>query len=214
MRELLRGLPVFSGDLPLFDPAAADRDPAAEFAAWLSAAVAAGVPEPHAMTVSTADEQGRPSARVLILKNVDRDGWQFASGAESRKGRELAANPWAALTFYWPQQGRQVRVRGQVRPLPAEAGARDFLARAPESRAEALLGRQSEVLSEGVDIAMETKVALERIERDPDTIAPGWTLYALVADEVEFWQAAGSRQHTRLRYVRDGADWRTEQLWP
>ncbi|MFG2569123.1 pyridoxamine 5'-phosphate oxidase family protein [Streptomyces sp. NPDC048567] len=116
VREWLRSIEVFAGPLPDFDPAVAPAEPVDLFLAWLRAALAAGVPDAHAMTLSTVGEDGHPDARVLILKNVDGDGWQFAVHAGSPKGRQLAERPSAALTFYWPQQGRQVRVRGAVEP--------------------------------------------------------------------------------------------------
>jgi pyridoxamine 5'-phosphate oxidase len=116
VREWLRGLEVFAGPLADFDPAGAPAEPVELFLGWLTEAVEAGVPDAHAMTLSTVGEDGGPDARVLILKNVDADGWQFAVHAGSPKGRQLADLPRAALTFYWPLQGRQVRVRGTVEP--------------------------------------------------------------------------------------------------
>lgn len=146
MRELLRGLDVLSGELPGFDPAATPPGPTALFTEWLPAAVAAGVPEPHAMTLSTADAEGNPAVRVLILKGLDADGWKFAVHGGSPKGREPAARERAALTSYWPLQARQVRVRGPVVRESPERSAADFLARSPAARAEALLGMQSRPL--------------------------------------------------------------------
>jgi pyridoxamine 5'-phosphate oxidase len=128
-RRLLRSLPDFPEELPDFDPAAAPTDPAELFRQWFAEAMDAGVPQPNACSLATADEQGRPSARMLILKNIDDDGWHFATSRASRKGRELTANPHAALNFYWQQQGRQVRVAGPVTELPAEASAADWRAR-------------------------------------------------------------------------------------
>ena len=128
-RQMLRALPDFPEVLPDFDPASAPADPAELFRLWLHEALAAGVPQPNACSLATADEQGRPSSRMLILKDIDADGWQFATSRESRKGQELAANPHAALNFFWQQQGRQVRVAGDVVELSAEASAADWQAR-------------------------------------------------------------------------------------
>jgi pyridoxamine 5'-phosphate oxidase len=147
VREMLRAIPVFAGELPEFDVEAAPERPEELFLSWLHEALDAGVREPHAMTLSTVDEQGVPSARVLILKNVDADGWQFAVHADSPKGRELAGRAAAALTFYWPAQARQIRVKGPVTPAPAEQSAADFLARSLPARAKATLGRQSTPLA-------------------------------------------------------------------
>lgn len=215
MRELLRGLPVFAADLPEFDADAAPEEPVTLFAEWLAGALGAKVPEPHAMTVSTAAGDGQPSARILICKDVDADGrWYFAANDTSRKGRDLAANPYAALTFYWPPQGRQIRVRGPVRATGADRSAADFLARSPGSRAEALTGRQSDVLDDPAELEIAVQSAQDRLAADPELVAPGWTLYAVTADEVEFWQADQDRRHTRLRYTRDGALWTRHRLWP
>lgn len=128
-RQMLRALPDFPEVLPDFDKASAPADPAELFRLWLDEALAAGVPQPNACSLATADELGRPSSRMLILKDIDADGWHFATSRESRKGQELAANPHAALNFFWQQQGRQVRVAGDVVELSAEASAADWRAR-------------------------------------------------------------------------------------
>ena len=128
-RQVLRGLPDFPELLPDFDPAGAPADPAELFRQWLKEALAAGVPQPNACSLATADELGRPSSRMLILKDIDDDGWHFATSRASRKGRELAANPQAALNFFWQPLGRQVRVAGSVVELSAAASAADWHAR-------------------------------------------------------------------------------------
>ncbi|MEV6851458.1 pyridoxal 5'-phosphate synthase [Actinoplanes sp. NPDC051411] len=214
IRQYLRGLPVFAGELPTFDPAEAPDRPEALFAGWLTAAVGAGVPEPHAMTLSTIGADGAPSARVLILKNVDDRGWQFAVHAASPKGRDLSRHPAAALTFHWPEQGRQIRVRGPVSPAPADLSAADFLARPAGSRAEASLGRQSRPLAnrEILDLAVER--ARARIAEDPGFVDPEWTVQTVTATEVEFWQGDRERKHTRLLYTRTGSGWTRVMLWP
>ncbi|MEJ8632965.1 pyridoxal 5'-phosphate synthase [Streptomyces sp. NPDC006475] len=217
VREWLRGLEVFAGPLPEFDPANAPGEPVELFLWWLAEAVEAGVPEPHAMTLSTVDALGEPNARMLILKNVDAvEGWQFAAHAESPKGRQLADRPSVALTFYWPGQGRQVRVRGAVAPESADRSAADYLARSDTARAEALLGCQSRHLSSLEERDLAVKESLARIEREPGLVAESWTLYTLVPTEIEFWQADASRIHTRVRYERDEPDsiWQQHLLWP
>lgn len=128
-RRMLRALPDFPEHLPDFDPAAAPADPAELFRQWLAEALDAGVLQPNACSLATADNLGRPSSRMLILKDIDDDGWHFATSRGSRKGRELSSNPHAALNFFWPQLGRQVRVAGDVVELSAEASAADWDAR-------------------------------------------------------------------------------------
>lgn len=214
IRDYLRSLTVFEGELPVLNPEAAPERPETFFLEWLTAAVAAGVREPHAMTLSTLGVDGVPSGRVLILKNVDADGWQFAVHASSPKGQDLIQHPSAALTFYWSAQARQVRVRGPVVAEPAERSAADFLARPAGSRAEALIGRQSSPLTAREDLELATKQNLERIEQDPGLVAPEWTLYTLRAEQVEFWQGDKQRKHTRLQYVRTDDGWTHRLLWP
>lgn len=219
VRDLLRGLAVFDTELPTFDPAAAPEEPVALFVEWLSGAIEAAVREPHAMTVSTVDGDGRPSSRVLICKDVLPDGtWCFASSSGSRKGRELAQAPFAALCFHWREQGRQIRVQGPAVPAAPDRSVADFLARPLASRAEALVGRQSEVLRHPDDVADAVENALALLREDPQKVAPSWVLYGVRAQEVEFWQADRGRRHTRLRYTRGGGGgenaWARDLLWP
>jgi pyridoxamine 5'-phosphate oxidase len=171
-RQLLRALPDFPEVLPDFDPAAAPADPAELFRLWLDEALAAGVPQPNACSLATADEHGRPSSRMLILKDIDAGGWHFATSRESRKGKELTANPHAALNFFWQQQGRQVRVAGDVVELSAEASAADWRARPGADDGE-----------------------------NADNENTDWQLYAIRPREIEFWQARHDRRHIRHRYA-------------
>ncbi|GAA2672776.1 pyridoxal 5'-phosphate synthase [Streptomyces lunalinharesii] len=214
LRQLLRGLPVFGGALPAFDPVATPDDPVELFTAWLLGAIRSQVPEPHAMTLATADADGNPSARTLILKDVDAAGWRFAAHDDSVKGRELTARPYAALTFYWQPLARQVRVRGPVVREDAERSAADFLARGAGARAEALLGRQSQPLASLAERDAAVADAAARLARDPGLVPAEWTLHTVRAESVEFWQGAEDRNHTRLAYRRDGAGWTKELRWP
>jgi pyridoxamine 5'-phosphate oxidase len=215
MREVLRGLDVFPADLPEFDVRAAPADPVTLFLNWLTEAVSANVLGPHAMTLATADAAGRVSSRVLICKDVDDAGrWYFASDSGSVKGRDLAANPRAAASFYWPRHGRQVRVSGEAASAGRQASAADFLARPPGSRAAALAGPQSEPLTALAELDEAFGRSQAELEANPGLVAPSWTLYALTADTVEFWQADHQRRHVRLQYQRTAAAWTTRLLWP
>lgn len=131
MRTLLRTTPTLTGEPPDFDLDHLPADPTELHTAWLLHAIDTGVAEPHACVLSTVDRLGRPSARVLIIKDITSDGWWFASSPRSRKGRELAGNPHVAITSYWPAVGRQVRIRGRARP-DRERGRSDLLDRPPE----------------------------------------------------------------------------------
>ncbi|MEV8393632.1 MULTISPECIES: pyridoxal 5'-phosphate synthase [unclassified Streptomyces] len=213
-RALLRAQPVWDTELPAFDPAGAPDEPLPLFHRWFAEAVAAGQPEPHTMTLATADEQGRPDVRTLMLHDADARGWHFASHATSRKGRQLAARPEAALGFYWAAQGRAVRLRGEVRTAGAEESGADLRVRSTGALASALVGRQSEVLRSAEELAEASATAWERARREPDARAPSWTAYTLVPDEAEFFQGDAGRQHVRLRYRREGGLWARELLWP
>jgi pyridoxamine 5'-phosphate oxidase len=207
-------LRVFDGPLPPFDTDSAPEQPAELFLRWLLEAVDAEVREPHAMTLSTVDRDGRPSSRVLILKGLADGQWQFATSRTSRKGQELEHTPWAAASFYWPQLGRQVRLRGRVLDAGPEEAARDFLARPQDSRAESLVGHQSEVLDDPADLDAAIARARKRVVADPERVPEHWALYRLAPDEVEFWQADAARRHVRLRYLLSNARWRRQLLWP
>lgn len=128
-RDRLRSLPDFPAELPTFDPESAPADPQQLFVEWLDDALAHGVLQPHACTLSTAGPTGHVTARTLILKDLVDGLWVFAGARSTRKGVDLAANPSAALTFYWPTRGRQVRVTGEVEELPSEVAAADWRAR-------------------------------------------------------------------------------------
>lgn len=214
LRRRLRALRAFDTELPEFDPEAAPERPEELFAAWLLEAIDAGVREPHAMVLSTVDGEARPSSRVLILKGLSDGGWEFAASSESRKGRELAQRPWAAASFHWREQGRQVRLRGRVIDAGAEASARDYRARPLASRVEALAGSQSEVLADPADHDAAVEQARAELAADPELVPARWTLYRLLPDEVEFWQGDRDRRHVRLEYrLADGA-WTHRRLWP
>jgi len=213
--ETLRGWPSFPDELPRFDP---DRSPARPHELFLDWLREAGehVLAPHAVTLSTVDPDGAPDARVVILKTADEQGFTVSTSAESPKGMQMAKDPRAALTFFWPGRGRQVRVRGPVTPCEPEVSARDFLERPPASRAEAFVGRQSEVLEDPSELTTAAAEAERRVEADPSLVAPGWTRYLVMPTSVEFWQASHDRRHVRLRYRREvgGSGWIRERLWP
>lgn len=204
-------LPSLTGTAPAFDPTAAPENPGALFAAWFDEAVRGEVVEPHAMTLSTVDGLGLPDARVLILKDLDPAGrWAFSSSAASAKGRQLAAAPAAALTFWWPAQVRSIRIRGTVEADSAVASAEDFLERGAGARAVALSGTQSATLADPALLAAEITAAGAR----QDEVEPTWRKYWLTAGSVEFWQGDPGRRHVRLRYDRTAGGWTRSRLRP
>jgi len=190
-----------------------DPDPLRQFRAWLAEAVEAGIREPNAMTLATADRTGDPSARVVLLRGVDADGFTWYTNRESRKGRDVAENPRAALVFHWDLPERQVRVAGQVEPLGEAESAAYFAGRPRRSRLAAWASPQGRPIA-GRD-ALEQ--ALARLERDfPGDVPlpPFWGGYRLRPAMLEFWQGRRSRLHDRFAYLRDGDAWRIERLAP
>ena len=194
----------------------AAADPIALFQAWFKEARAKEPNDPDAVALATADKQGRPNARMVLLKHVDQDGFVFYTNTESVKGEELKANAQAALCFHWKSLGRQVRVRGPVmRVNDAEADAY-FATRAKDSQIGAWASKQSRPLEgrfalEKEAARMAAKYALSSVPRPPY-----WSGYRVQPLEIEFWRNRPFRLHDRLRYARDTlkAPWRTEKLYP
>ncbi|PZQ90746.1 MAG: oxidase [Leifsonia xyli] len=213
LRARLRALPSFPAELPPFDPEAVPPTPEQLFLVWLDEAVRAGVLAAHAATLATVDATG-PSARVLILKDVGAEGWMIATPGDSRPGAAMAASGRAALSFFWPALGRQVRVEGEVQRADDAEAAADFLARPAEARATALVGRGTAVLGDDAAFAAALADARARIAADPGLVPESWALWRIAPSSVEFWQAAHDRAHRRLRYRRHEGVWLRERLWP
>jgi pyridoxamine 5'-phosphate oxidase len=190
-----------------------DPDPLVVLHSWLAAARAAGVELPEAMTLATATLDGAPSARMVLLKDADVRGLTFVTSFESRKGRELAANPRAALLLYWHELGRQIRIEGSVARLPDASSDAYFEARSRGSRLSAAVSPQSEVVSsrEALERAAAelSRTVGEHVPR-PET----WGGYRLVPSEWEFWQHRADRLHDRFRYRPDDTGWIVERLAP
>jgi pyridoxamine 5'-phosphate oxidase len=190
------------------------EDPVRQFAAWYGEAQAECLPLPEACALATASADGRPSVRMVLLKSVDERGFVFATGFESRKGRELAENAGAALLFYWHPLGRQVRVEGRAERVSAEQSDEIFRARPRASRISALASRQSEPLGS----RDELEVRVRELERELDgreiERPESWGGYRVVPDELEFWQHRANRLHVRFRYRRRGDAWEIDQLQP
>jgi pyridoxamine 5'-phosphate oxidase len=211
LRDDLRSLKVFTTDPQAFDTDAAPPEPLALFESWLQQAITAGVSAPHAMVLATVAASGAPSARTLLLKDFTPEGFWFATLSDSPKGRDLAANPVCALTLYWREQGRQVRIEGTATLGPREVSERDFLSRHPKARVAAIAGKQSEPMVE-VDAAM--LVAETTIASDESYVPDEWNAYVVAPTMVEFWQSGPDREQVRLRYEKRDDSWSSVLIWP
>lgn len=193
---------------------ASHADPLQQFEQWLGEAIAAQVPEPNAMTVATVASDLRPSTRVVLIKGFDTRGIVWYTNYASRKGLELAGNPYAALQFHWVELERVVRIEGRVEKVSDEESDAYFNSRPLDSRIGAWASPQSEVISSrGVLVANAARYGAKFMLNPPRP--PHWGGYRLVPDQWEFWQGRKSRLHDRLRYtLQDNAGWLRERLAP
>ncbi len=198
------------------DEAASHANPLQQFERWLREAMAAAVPEPNAMTLATVGEDRRPSTRVVLLKGFDARGIVWYTNYQSRKGRELAASPFAALQFHWVELERVVRIEGRVEPVSEAESDAYFASRPLDSRLGAWASPQSEVIASRTVLVTNAARFAARYALNPPR-PPYWGGYRLVPDRWEFWQGRKSRLHDRLRYrpaEAGGNAWLRERLAP
>jgi pyridoxamine 5'-phosphate oxidase len=195
------------------DESASAEDPLQQFSRWLREAIDARIPEPNAMTVATVGPDGRPSTRVVLIKGFDERGIVWYTNYGSRKGRELATHPFAALQFHWVELERVVRIEGAVVRTSDEESDAYFHSRPLDSRLGAWASPQSEVIaSRGVLVANAAKAAAQHGLKPPRPAH--WGGFRLVPDRWEFWQGRKSRLHDRLRYRQQDGRWVRERLAP
>ncbi len=200
------------------DEGASLADPMAQFGLWFQQALDAELPEPNAMTLATVGADERPSTRVVLIKGYDERGIVWYTNYESRKGREISANPWAALQFHWVELERVVRIEGRVSRVDEAESDAYYRSRPIDSRIGAWASPQSQVIaSRSVLMANAAKFGaqfLPSLVRGGPPRPPHWGGYRLVPDNWEFWQGRKSRLHDRLRYRLDGSAWVRERLAP
>jgi pyridoxamine 5'-phosphate oxidase len=204
-----------TGQPPTLREEDVDPDPVRQFAAWFDQAQAAGVPAPEAAALATASPEGAPSARMVLVKRADAAGFVFYTNYESRKGRELTANPRAALLFHWSELGRQVRVTGTVARTTAEESAAYIRTRARGSQLSALASPQSRPVDSRAALEQRVSDLQDRYGEGELPLPTTWGGFRLTPDTIEFWQNRPDRLHDRLLYTRrpDGT-WRLERLAP
>jgi pyridoxamine 5'-phosphate oxidase len=190
-----------------------DPDPILQFEKWFEEALHAGLIEPNAMTLATSTRDGHPSARVVLLKGADANGFVFFTDYRSRKGAELDANPHVSLCFWWDALQRQVRISGTAVRVSREETAAYFHTRPHGSRVGAWASQQSATLASREMLEKEVE-RLERAYPDDVPLPPHWGGYRVTPDSIEFWQGRPSRLHDRIVYTRDGDKWRIGRLSP
>jgi pyridoxamine 5'-phosphate oxidase len=191
-----------------------DRDPIKQFQLWFKDAIAAGLPLPEAMTLATATPDGKPSARMVLLKQVDHDGFVFFTNYRSAKAEQLDANSYAALVFYWAQLDRQVRVEGSVVRTSAQESCDYFKTRPRESQIGAWASAQSQAIGSR-DVLEQRAQELEALYGDREIDCPEyWGGYRLKPERIEFWNSRIGRLHDRILYQRDPTGWSITRLSP
>ena len=191
-----------------------DRDPIKQFQLWFNDAFAAGLPMPEAMTLATATPDGKPSARMVLLKQVDDDGFVFFTNYRSAKAEQLDANPYAALVFYWAKLDRQVRVEGSVVRTSAQESCDYFKTRPRESQIGAWASEQSQAI-DSRDVLEQRAHELEALYLDREIDCPEyWGGYRLKPERIEFWKSRIGRLHDRILYQLDATGWSITRLAP
>lgn len=198
------------------DQADVDQNPFIQFQTWMQEAIDCEIPEPNAMILATINQQNRPSARVLLLKGVEKEGFVFYTNYDSDKAKDLQANPFAAMTFNWLGLQRQIRIEGSIEKVSEEASTQYFQSRPRGSQIGAWASPQSTIISDR-KILEENVAHLEEKYQGEEVLPkpPHWGGYHLKADLIEFWQGRRSRLHDRIRYrLEKGGEWAIERLAP
>lgn len=191
-----------------------DADPFRQFQIWFDQAVAAALPEPNAMTLATVTSDGKPAARMVLLKGCGPDGFIFYTNYRSRKGQELTQTPWAALVFWWAELERQVRIEGAVSLVSGAETEAYFHSRPRGSQIGAWASEQSQVICDRITLEDRLRTLEQQYQDQPIPRPPHWGGYRLKPDLIEFWQGRPNRLHDRLCYRRLEQQWQIERLSP
>jgi len=196
------------------DSGEVDSDPFVQFRVWMEEALKSKVEEPTAMVLATAGKDGQPSARVVLLKDFNNQGFSFFTNYHSRKGLELGENPKAALTFFWKEMERQVRIEGEVITVEPDISASYFASRPFESKLSAAISPQSKVIPDRLYLDKKKQSYRKKNHDQPITRPEHWGGYKLIPHRIEFWQGRENRLHDRLLYTYTGAIWEIKRLAP
>lgn len=192
-----------------------DPNPIAQFTKWLDQAVAANLSDPNAMTLSTVGASGQPSSRIVLLKAVDTRGFTFFTNYDSRKGRELAANPKVSIVFFWSEFERQVCITGSVSKVSREESAKYYASRPKGSRLAAWVSSQSEIIANRAELERRLEEFATKHPGEDVPLPPYWGGYTVAPDRIEFWQGRPNRLHDRFQYLRQSnQQWAIQRLSP
>jgi pyridoxamine 5'-phosphate oxidase len=213
LRERLRALPSIVGSSPPLDTT--HNDPRTLMVQFLTEAIEADIPEPHAITLVTVDSTNRPDARVLIIKDIDENGdLAIATSSKSAKGNQLSNNPQVALSWYCTPHARAIRIRGTASLADSKVSTADFNARSVKAKAIAMAGVQSSPVPPGTNRAALIDDMAANLAEGGDVESKEWQVWIITPEEVEFWQGAKDRNHDRLKYKRTEGGWESSTLWP
>lgn len=198
----------------ILDEKMVNSNPIVQFDLWMKEALNADIPEPHAMNVSTVSKEGKPSSRIVLLRNFSENGFVFYTNYNSKKGNDISENNCAAINFFWPQLERQIRIEGKLQKVDSKISDEYFASRPHDSQIGAWASNQSEVLKNRQELeekfeALEKKFAGINVPRPEH-----WGGYCLVPDSIEFWQGRPSRIHDRIKFTSVNNEWKIERLSP
>jgi pyridoxamine 5'-phosphate oxidase len=190
------------------------RNPYQQFEIWMNEALQSGVIEPNAMTLATANKKGIPDARVVLLREINKNGFSFFTNYESKKGKDLAANNKACLNFFWSELSRQIRINGTIKKVPRKESEEYFNTRPRESQLGAWASSQSEKLVSREILEKQYAILEKKFDGKKVPCPPHWGGYILTPVRIEFWQGRANRMHDRIIYLKQGSRWKMERLSP